>query len=537
MNFINPIEILDLQKDDISDIDNIIIKKAKRKVLAEIELSDDAHLSYKGHKINRSEIDKAINELDKKELIEFYHFIANNSELNYFLTTGNESIFLSFKQQSIYKLPNFINFISPYFAQNYDLALYKSFRENNETLFQKIITVKPLVKESDLENCYKKVLNTLRDNINEIDKITTTVKNVEINFDEDDIEDAFEITRDKLNVNIINHLPRQFQSIRNKCANSIRNLSVNIFNSYDDSDLALDIISYALEFNIDGLTEKNLQNDYDTINNIKIEREEQKVNAPVLKKYASLLVEFKNKLKSFENKEIPVYSLQTWINENINVKEINSLNEVFNEIRNSIAIALRELSISCWNINNDINSSLIFMNISLNINTTQEVKLRLLKDKNELDSLNQKYSEYINCWFCKKNKAQDSCSVPITVYKEISRGGLLTRNVQYSYKEINIPRCDSCKEIHNDGKNKLILSILSCIILVSIILLLIDDKSNPILYSIVIGGIIGTILGKYLEHKEYKNRNILGNSFSGYSDFSVLNEHLRIGWTLNQPKA
>ena len=38
MNFINPIEILELENTDIAVIDNSIVKKAKRKLFADIDL-------------------------------------------------------------------------------------------------------------------------------------------------------------------------------------------------------------------------------------------------------------------------------------------------------------------------------------------------------------------------------------------------------------------------------------------------------------------------------------------------------------------
>ncbi len=48
MQFINPVEILELDTSEISAVDNSLIKKAKRKLFADIDLSDNGHFEYKG---------------------------------------------------------------------------------------------------------------------------------------------------------------------------------------------------------------------------------------------------------------------------------------------------------------------------------------------------------------------------------------------------------------------------------------------------------------------------------------------------------
>ena len=55
MRFINPIEILRLETADIVDIDISIIKKAKRKLFADIDLSDNGHINYKGLSLTKTD--------------------------------------------------------------------------------------------------------------------------------------------------------------------------------------------------------------------------------------------------------------------------------------------------------------------------------------------------------------------------------------------------------------------------------------------------------------------------------------------------
>jgi len=62
VNFINPIQILQLQDaPHPGSINSEIIKREKRKIFAEIELSDNGSYNYYGIAISKSDCEKAIN--------------------------------------------------------------------------------------------------------------------------------------------------------------------------------------------------------------------------------------------------------------------------------------------------------------------------------------------------------------------------------------------------------------------------------------------------------------------------------------------
>ena len=155
MNYINPIEILELQTTDIASLDNSIIKKAKRKLYANIDLSDHGHLAYKGIEITKTDCEKVIDELENSNSLEFYTHLSNNRTLNDFLVNGNETIFESFKQESIYKLPEFVKFISPFFAQRFDKALLNAFTDNDEYKTRAILRTLCLVNTTNLNEAFK----------------------------------------------------------------------------------------------------------------------------------------------------------------------------------------------------------------------------------------------------------------------------------------------------------------------------------------------------------------------------------------------
>lgn len=390
MAFINPIEILSLRDTAVNEIDSSVIRKAKRRIQADIELSDDGHISFNGSHITKSDAERVINELDDQEKIEFYHFIANNKDLNNFLTSGDEGFFSTFRQESIYKLQSFTNFVSPYFTEKYDRALFKAFQNNDETRFKKIISFQPLVTSTDKDKAFKNVSNAIRDRIKEIDEITRDIKNEESSYDEDDIDEVFDLVQEQLNVSIINSLPQNFQSLRNQVANSVRNLSVNIFNAFSKSQLSLDIIGYALDFDIDGLTKQKLTEDYNQIDEINDRHLVEESNAPILKKYAAVLIGLRGKLEGIENKTISAPSIDNWVTNSIWVSELNSLDDVFDEIRNQLALGLRALSVAVWNSYNDIDVALNLISKGLSINSNSLTKTNLTEAQNQLNEFKRK---------------------------------------------------------------------------------------------------------------------------------------------------
>ena len=132
MQYINPIEILGLSSvADTTSIDNEIVKKAKRKLFADIDLSDNGLFEYYGLQLTKGDCEKVIDELTNNDLKEFYLYLSSNKKLNNFLVNGNENVFTNFKQDSIFKLPEFVKFISPYYAPKFDKALLNAF-ENED---------------------------------------------------------------------------------------------------------------------------------------------------------------------------------------------------------------------------------------------------------------------------------------------------------------------------------------------------------------------------------------------------------------------
>jgi hypothetical protein len=387
MSFINPIDLLDLQSTDILKIDPETIKKAKKRIQAEIILSDDGQFTYNEVSLAQSDIEKAIDELTDKVRLEFYHSIANNPKLNSFLFRGDLGLFDGFRIESIYKITEFINFISPYFAARYDEALAKAFKEKKIETFKKILSVNPLIKNSDLDKIYRSVNTWIRNQINDLDALTTELR---INQDWDSANNTDSLineVEDKLPSTLINLLPNYLQGLRNQTAQSIRNLSVSLFNATGETLVALKLVQYAADITIDGITQQNLEKDIKHLHEIYQNETRNKKLETSIAKYANMLVEIRNRLEDVHTKATSSSMTLIWINSNISVSEINSFDTVFDEVRNQTALGLKALSVAIWNNSSDMETSLALIEKALSIKTTGKTRQDLIEAKDQLEQL------------------------------------------------------------------------------------------------------------------------------------------------------
>ena len=390
--YVNPIEILGLSNaTNTISIDNEIIKKAKRKLFADIDLSDNGVLEYYGLQLTKGNCEKAIDELTNNDIKEFYLYLANNKPLNEFLVNGKEEIFKNFKQDSIFKLPEFVSFISPYFAPKIDKVLLSAFENDNVELTKAILNSLTLIVQADLNLAFKSVSNNIQNKIDEIDKITKDIKNEKSAYDEDDIEEVVQLVKDYFPTNTLNCLPQYFQSQILKIAKSINYLQLSIWGAFDNRQVPNDLLEYLLSLNIGGLERPTFENNYKFVKSKNDERIEQAKNAPVLRRYALYLIQTKTKIVELENKTTTPSILISWVNSTISIDDLNNLPNVFDEIKNQVALSLRAMSEEIWKTFSNIDISIDLINKANNIiGLKLETKKNIQAAKQQLTELKTK---------------------------------------------------------------------------------------------------------------------------------------------------
>ena len=302
-NYINPIELLGLDTGTVSGFDNLAIRKAKKRLLAEIELSENETIALNGIQLTKSDCIKAIDDLDYNDKKDFHLFIYQNEELNKFLTKGDLAFFEKYKTESIYKLSDFIDFVSVYFSSQYAKLLSQNFKANNFNNVKLLLSIKPIVNEAHIDDCYKSTYSALRDIENEIIKIIQDIELKRSEYIESDFVNLPDFIKNKVNVDLVNLLPSYFQSIRNQLAHSVRNLARDLNNDpYNKYKSAFEIVEVANSITTDGLVKQTITKGYYII------KKNYEDSIPKIKNLSNLQPTISSNLTPVEIKDVNIVS-------------------------------------------------------------------------------------------------------------------------------------------------------------------------------------------------------------------------------------
>lgn len=385
MNFINPYEVLEIETPDNSEI-----KKAKRRKLTEFDLSDDGSIEFKKLKIYKADFLKATDELDNEQKSQFYWSIKNNSELSNFLNSGDTWFFIDYQTQRVFNNLDFIEFVSPYFAYQYNNVIFQIFNDDNISLLKKLVENPILVSSDHIDKAYQKLREFINNQIQDLHKLRTDIENGDTRYEKDNVEYIFFDLLGIININIYNVLPTYFQSQQNEIAQKLRNISVAVFNEFDNSQVSLQIIKYALQLNINNLTKQNLEKDYNQIVEIHSERKEAEQYTPLLLKYTIAINKLQEIIQEVENNS-NTNTLISKVNSIVDIDDLNKLPKLFDEIRQQIALSIRALSVEIFNEHTDIETANSLIKIALKINVSDsETKQRIREAARDLHEIVQK---------------------------------------------------------------------------------------------------------------------------------------------------
>ncbi len=162
MFFLNPIEILELNNKDLKAIDGNLIKKAKRRVFADIELSDSGFFDYLGNSFSKSEVENAINQLEVPDFLEIFFYISQYRELQNFLSSADTNLFKNYHRDGIFILDEVINFISPYYANSFTKVIVDIYILNNSSYFKEVVTKNHFLTIQDQDKAYKSLVQLFK---------------------------------------------------------------------------------------------------------------------------------------------------------------------------------------------------------------------------------------------------------------------------------------------------------------------------------------------------------------------------------------
>ena len=399
MQYINPFELLNLTADNLSAVDSIAVSKAKRNLLNEIELDENNSIKHNGSELTKSDCLRAIDDLDNRDKKEFHYFILQNKHFNKFLSSGTLSFFDNYQIESIYKLPDFLDFISPFFCEQYDKLLSENYKKENLENVSKILSVKPITNDTYYEKCYKSTYAFIRTIDNEVNQIIKEIENKQTT----DIDTKLlKNISAKVNVPLLNLLSSYFQSLRNQLAESICSLSVAIHNKHELYEVAFKLVDIANSITTDGLVQQRITKNYYILKkhfdeDLKKAEEEKQAQqySEEFTQYRNILNQIDKITEEIDNKKSNYISknfsgLYEWITTNINVSELNSQPEIFNSIRKRFAIQIKHLSVTIWNDYEKIEPSFKLIQLASIIIVDGETKAKIKTDYDTLKAIDDR---------------------------------------------------------------------------------------------------------------------------------------------------
>lgn len=328
--YINPIELLELQNYSAQEIDSSLIKKQKRKIFADIDLSDDGLFDYKGISLTKTDCERAIDDLENTDYVEFYLYLANNNQpLNDFLVNGDVNFFTKISQESIYKLPEFVHFISPYFAPRFDKALLKVFTEfetNIEDIVKtrRLLQTQNLIQSTDINTAFKNLSIEITSRINQIAEITKKIKNETTDYTDDDIDEVESLVRNLFPVAFLNKLPPYFQSQINKIAAAINQLQLAIWDNLHNSSVCKQLLEHLLALNIESVSKQTFEKNYEIVKKADEKEKIQDKLQNQIDKLIALVNSFESKSKTIVNARELIYQAKPYL---FNIKAISQGND------------------------------------------------------------------------------------------------------------------------------------------------------------------------------------------------------------------
>lgn len=317
MIYINPYLLLGFNN-NFESISELEIKKAKRRIFSEIELSDEQSYNYQGLHLNKGDVVKIIEELEYPVKKIFHLQLTNDKKLLNFLSNGNIEFFTNYVGQKTYANKNFIEFISPYFSYQYDFIFKAALLKKEINILRPLLSVSPLVTKNYYEKCFENTYKNVEQIKDDLSKVADEIKIKK----EDYINKSVKIKKgilDKIDCHILNLLPEYFQDLNTKIAAQLNRLSVVVNDELSDYELALYISELAIKLKSDSSINELI------VQNILVYKRNLEFQKVPLENILKELRDINSRIRQFGKNSIDMLKFQNYVKEILNETNVKSL--------------------------------------------------------------------------------------------------------------------------------------------------------------------------------------------------------------------
>jgi len=265
MAYFNPITLLPDAPSDAESLKNTDLKKLRKKLLAELSLSDDEMLEVGGNSLSKDDILKGLEDLANEEKAPHLLFLYQHQDLSDFLNEGKPGFLQNYEEDPAFKEPAFLTYVGQSFAERYNTHMGQLYDGQQIAELNAIKDV-PLLADSQHESrAYHRVASRLEESrvkLTEIKALLDKQVNAKGPYRDNVIKGRI---NEAFSLELVNALPDYFQKQRNTLAESLRAIAIQINNDFGKALAAAEILDLAVGLETDGLIREKLKKDSETI--------------------------------------------------------------------------------------------------------------------------------------------------------------------------------------------------------------------------------------------------------------------------------
>ncbi len=227
MQYISPFHSLGIE-DDIETLDKQSLNLAKKKLLAEIDLSPTYTILRGRKEMTKDDVLKAFDVLPNINQWRFHRVITQSPLLLALLENNILERGIKIEPKPDYDDTDFINFVSPYYAHSFLKIILECLEKRQPNRMDTLVYDTPfLMTDQDAEFVWSKVEQFLNDKIETLELMTEQLKK-SIKFTDKEVIGFHTISM----MECLNLLPKDdFDWIRDRYALAMYNFSANSWNA------------------------------------------------------------------------------------------------------------------------------------------------------------------------------------------------------------------------------------------------------------------------------------------------------------------
>lgn len=244
MQYIDPYALFELDVQAPEELDRARLKRAKQKVLAEFELSDDIVVTLGGHSLDKATALRLLDELEDPVMRRHHFFLHSQPDLQHFLNENKLRFLRRVPKGEQLGDKDFRKFLSKQLAPVFDRHLSEHLRQEHKPEVSLLIERLDLIDSWDLDSAMKGSIRYLNQNIQSI-KAFSEADMAELAVFDDTRLYSMDLMR------LMNRLPRVYQHVRNRYGEALKDLALALENRASRTFLAYNMICAASELDTD----------------------------------------------------------------------------------------------------------------------------------------------------------------------------------------------------------------------------------------------------------------------------------------------